>query len=291
MSSNTDTMGEGTPGLMTSKWWPAICITAIVVWAAATLVAARVWPDDPDAPRYAFVVCGAVFFGFIFGYSFWAIRRSRVRAQSDLYERLALTPVTRGTVRRGARGMYRLIHVYLWFGVIVSGIGLGAVAVGDGEWQSRLLFISVGVVVLWLIYMFISFRTVIRSSDALFAPLGLRLVELPVRRISIFHDIVTLEGGVGYAGERHGREVSIFQTPKLAATWVGGARGDEWMPRMPVEMATFTGEPMRCWRGVTVEHTEEGEILVKRAGRDAGRWFLHDLLLAEMVAESGSTGD
>lgn len=274
---------------MTSRWWPAICLVAIGIWAAATLSASHIWPDEPAAPRYAFVVCGAVVFGFVFGYSFWTIRRSHLHVQNDLYERLALTPVTSGTVRRATRGMYRLVHVYLAFGVIVTGVALAAIAVGDGGWQRRLILISVGVVVFWLLYMFHAFRVVIRSSDDLFAPLGLRLVELPVGRTGLLHDIVTVEGGVGYAGERHGRAVSIVQTPKLAATWVDGARGDEWMPRIPAEMATFTGQPMRCWRDVTVEHADEGEILVQRRGRDAGRWFLHDLLLAEKVAESGWT--
>ena len=50
-------------------------------------------------------------------------------------------------------------------------------------------------------------------------------------------------------------------------------------------MARLTGEPPSAWKGATLVAGLDG-VTVTRTGNGAGRWCLHDLLLAETVADA-----
>ena len=91
-----------------------------------------------------------------------------------------------------------------------------------------------------------------------------------------------LAGALTYEGVRHGRTVTITQTTTEATTHVSGAAPPR--AEVPVEqMVASTGEPFRCWKQVTATAGPEG-VLIVRSGNGAGRWFLHDLALAEALA-------
>jgi hypothetical protein len=269
--------------LMTSRWWTPVCMAAIAGWVAATWVGASVWPGGEPGGRYGFVAYGAVFFGALFGYALWTTRRWQTRARSELYERLALTPVPPDTLRASTQGLYRIGYVYFAAGMIVTGLGLAAVAVYGTPWEARLIQAAIGIVVLWFAYMLYALRTIPRVSDVQFAPLGLTLAAMPIYRVSPFHGIRTMEGTVTYGGRRHGREVSIAIGIGASGTVVSGPAGTSRPPTSPRQMASLTGERPSHWRNVTVA-IADGRVVVERTGRDCGRWFLHDLLLAEAVA-------
>jgi hypothetical protein len=86
------------------------CLTAIAAWVAITMIGAYVWPGGEAGGRYAFVIYGAVFFAWLFGYAAWTTRRLQLRARSDLYERLALTPVSADALRASAQAM--VLHAF-----------------------------------------------------------------------------------------------------------------------------------------------------------------------------------
>lgn len=268
---------------MTSRWWPTACLAAIAGWVAITLIGAYVWPGGEPGGRYAFAVYGAVFFGSLFGYALWTTRRMQIRARSELYERLALMPVPPDTLRASTEGMYRIGYVYFAAGMIVTGLGLAAIVASGTPWEARLIQVAIGIVLLWFAYMLFALRAATRISDVLFAPLGLTLVAMPSYRVSLFHGISTMEGTVTYGGSRRGRDVSIVIGIGTLGTVVSGPAGTSSVPRTPDQMASLTGEKPSHWRNVTVA-IADGNVVVERTGPDCGRWFLHDLLLAESVA-------
>jgi hypothetical protein len=49
-------------------------------------------------------------------------------------------------------------------------------------------------------------------------------------------------------------------------------------------MSKLTELQPGMWKGAAADVHAEG-VTVSRSGNGAGRWFLHDLLLAEMVAD------
>lgn len=262
-----------------------MCLVAIGGWVAAILVGAQVWPGGDDGGRYAAVIYGAVFFGAIFGFSLWTMRRTQRRARSELYDRLALRTVSDDELRASTKGMYRIGYVYLALGAVVTGLGLAAVAVSGTDWERRLIWIAVAVVVGWLGYMFYALWTVTTASDTVFAPLGLQLASIPTVRTSLFHDIASLEGSTSFTGNRRGRDVVVVLGVGAATTVVGGPPTTRSAPSSAAQMAALTGERAQAWRNVRVDVADDG-VAVHRTGRDAGRWFLHDLLLAECVAGS-----
>jgi hypothetical protein len=269
--------------MMTSPWWPVVCLTAIAGWVAITMLGAYVWPGAEAGGRYAFAIYGAVFFGWLFGYAAWTTRRMQLRAHSELYERLALTPVSAEILRASSRGIYGIGYVYFASGMIVTALGLGAVAVSGGPWEARMIRVSIGIVVLWFLYMLYALRRVRSLSAALFAPLGLRLVSMPSLSVSAFHDIREMRGAVSYAGHRRGRDMTVALVAGATVTVVNGPTDTGRPPSNPNQMAVLTGQQPSCWRNVTVTITD-GQVIVERKGRGNGRWFLHDILLAESVA-------
>lgn len=267
---------------LASRWWLAGCLAGIALWIGVTVfVAARYTEPGKSRPAtLAFAIGGAVFFGVLFAVAGVQMRRSQLRARTDLYQRLALTPVSTATIRRAARGTSRIGYTYLGFGAVVTGLGLAAIAAADSRWSEWLFRVMLALVVLWLVYMVFALRRVYSASDELFAPLGLRLVETPSYVVGWFGEGGQLRGALTYAGTRHGREVSITHEPKLAVTVARGPVAAGGAPGTPARMAALTGESVRCWRGVTVERTD-GQVAVVRRGNGAGGWFLHDLLLVE----------
>lgn len=268
---------------MTSRWWLVGCLGGIALWIGITLfVGVRYGSPSNSRPgTVAFAICGAVFFGIVFAVAGVQMRRMQTRARSDLYDRLALTPVSTSTIRRATRGVHTIGYVYLGFGVLVTGLGLAAIGFGDDGGGSWLFRAMIAFVVLWFGYMLFALRRVYSTTDELFAPLGLRLVETPSYVVGWFGDR-GLVGTMSYAGTRHGREVSITQEAKQAVTVLRGPVSGRTAPATPAQMTTLTGEPATRWRGVEVEVAAE-EVAVIRRGNGAGRWFLHDLLLAEAV--------
>ena len=213
-----------------------------------------------------------MFFGLLFAYSIVTPRRAQLRPRHDLFERLALTPVTPDVLRASTRGLFRISYVYFGLGIIVTGLGLAAVAAYGTAWQSRLLYIAIAVVVVWLGYMVYAMRTVTTAGDAVFAPLELRLASMPQYRVGWLHDISSVEGALTYAGTRHGRHVALVLGMGESVTSVSSATGSA-VPTSAAQMAELTGEDARSWRNVKVS-IDDGEVLVRRTARDAGRWML-----------------
>jgi hypothetical protein len=178
--------------------------------------------------------------------------------------------------------------VYFAAGLFVTMVGLGAIALSGTPWEARLIRVAVGLVVLWFLYLFYVLRQIKIVGDEPFAPLGLRLASMPGLVESLFHDIRTMEGAVSYVGRRRGRDVAIVIGAGETSTVVSGPSDTTRPPKTPNQMGSLTGLPPSCWRGVTVR-ISDGSVIVQRTGRGSGRWFLHDLLLAESVAGSPAT--
>jgi hypothetical protein len=85
-------------------------------------------------------------------------------------------------------------------------------------------------------------------------------------------------------GTRYGRQVMMIQQANRAITFVHAP-----VPARTIEsgadMARLTGEPPSVWKGATLVAGVDG-VTVTRKGNGAGRWCLHDLLLAETVAHA-----
>lgn len=266
-----------------SKAWTAFVVVGLAGWIGATVaVAARQDPGQADdAARTAFVIGGAVFFGVMFGAAALQMRRIQRRTTSGLYERLALRPLAPGTLSRATNGLFSIGYVYVAFGVVVTTIGLIAIGVGDDT--GRIIRFVIPILAIWTVYTVYAMRKAFRASDDIMSPLGLQLTGVPSYRYSILADRAWMTGAMTYAGERHGRQVSITQTPKQAVTVVAGEVGRRKPPATPKQMADLTGESIRQWRNVEVS-VEDGAVIVVRRRNGAGGWFLHDLLLAEAVA-------
>lgn len=87
-------------------------------------------------------------------------------------------------------------------------------------------------------------------------------------------------------GDRRDRDVATVVTVHSAITFVTGPVKCARPSGTPAEMTPLTGESPPFWRNVTAAITGEGHVMVERKGRGSGRWFLHDILLAESLASS-----
>jgi hypothetical protein len=271
-----------------SKAWTVGCLAGIAVWIGVTVAVAARNPDpgDGEVVTRTFAAGGAVFFGVVFAVSFVQMRRMQVRVRSDLYDRLAVEPVDESVVRRSARGLFTIGYAYLGFGVLTTALTLAAIGIADDELSSRLLRITLGLVVVWAAYAVYALRRAWSGTDALMTPLGLRLTATPTYVVGPGGHGRDLVGEVAYAGSRHGRHVTISQRPDGAVTTVTGGDPRRKPPTTALQMATLTGEPVRRWRHVEVTTDAEGTVSVIRRGNGAGSAFLHDLLLAEAIAGS-----
>ena len=134
------------------------------------------------------------------------------------------------------------------------------------------------------------------------APLGLTETERPKVKIRrrpfgsqpMQHE---LEGAIAYAGERHGRAVSVRIEGNTVTTELSGkvtgfevkARGERLKanPSSPEAVAAVL-EPLRAssyWKGVTGRGGNHG-VTVERKGNGAGAHWMRDLWLAEHLAEA-----
>ena len=260
-------------------------LVGIGVWIAITVVvAANQEPgSDGTAVNRAFAAGGALFFGTLFTVTAIMMRRSQTRARAGLYDRLAIAHVPPATVKRALRGLHTIGYAYLAFAVLVTFIPLAGIAIGDEELMSTLLAITVGLVAIWAVYMVWALRRVFTTTDVLFEPLGLKLVGTPTYLVNLFVDGGQMVGAMTYAGERHGRSVTIAHGVKEALTFVAGPVADHKPPTTPLQMTKLTGEGPRCWKGAEVTIDADGVAVVRR-GNESGRWFLQDLLLAETLA-------
>lgn len=281
-------MANDHPSVGGSTAWRILPIAGLVVWIGAVIaVGARsATPQDGSAVTTAFVLGGSIYFSLLFAGAAVSMRRAQRRARHDLFDRLVIVPVEPGELRRATRPLYTIGYVYVAFGAIVTGCGLAAVAVGTDA-AGPVLNVMVAIVVAWAVFASYAIVRAWGSTTVVVRPLGLELTGVPELHVSLFSDRTWMTGAVSYDGMRHGRAVSIIQSPNVAATVVGGAAGNGPVPRTPPEMAALTGEPARQWRRVEVRR-EGDTVIVTRRANGAGAWFLHDLLLAETVA--GTTG-
>lgn len=268
------------------KGWTALTLGGIGAWIGVTLIAAtRVEPGDDQLVTNTFAIAGAVFFTLVFGFGFIQLRRSSSRVRTDLYERLAVRPVSREALRASVRGSNRIAAVYLSFGAVVTALGLLAIAARD-EMESRLLVVIVVIVVVWMFVAVWALTRSFVSTSAVFAPLGLTLTGTPEYRYSVLARRGWMSGAMTYAGERHGRLVEITHEADRAVTVIRPVTSPGRAPQGRAQMAALTGEPASAWKHVAAA-VEDDAVVVVREVNGAGTWFLHDLLLAESVAARG----
>ncbi len=262
-------------------------LLGIAVWITAIAIAGSRYstPSDSSAMTATAAVGGAIFFGCMFVAAGIGIARSKHRRASELFDRLALSPVPRGALRALGRRARLIGYTYVVLGAILTGLMLGVIAIGDADRARPLVVASMGVLGVWLAVMVVALKQVVAMSSEAFAPLGLTMTGLPRIHVSAIAHRTWLSGAVTYGGTRRGRGVTILQNAKGAATLitVGGLAGS--VPATPAAMAQLTGEPVTSWRSVEVG-VEDGTLLVLRTGGAAGSWMLHDLLLAELVVDS-----
>jgi hypothetical protein len=271
----------------TNRAWMAFSIIGIGCWIGMTVLVA-VLHDDPNDPKpvlRTFAIGGGLFFGAMFGAAAVQIRRSQGAASDALYVRLAGGEVPPATRRSVARTTRSIGSVYLLFGAVTTGLMLLGIGLADDRIMQVLMTAVVGLVIVWAAYSGWALTRTYKATDDLFAPLGLRITETPTYVPNVLVGGGHLAGALTYEGVRHGRTVTITQTPTEATTHVSGASPPR--AEVPVEqMVASTGEPYRCWKQVTATAGPEG-ALVQRSGNGAGRWFLHDLALAEALTLGG----
>jgi len=274
-----------------SRWWLVWSLGGIAAWIGVT-VAVAVTHDDPSDPGpilRTFAIAGGVFFAVTFGAAAGQMRRARLRTGSDLYRRAAIRDVSDDELRAAARSTAGIGPTYLFFGATVTALMLVSIGFGDEGLMRTLLWIAVGLVLIWAVYAGFALRRAFAAGDAFAQPLGLRLTEIPawVARPSGGGDLI---GAQGFGGERHGRQVVISQGAGEAVTAVHGVFAERRLTG-PQRMVELTGEPWSAFKKVTVDSGPDG-VVVSRRGNGAGRWMLTDLLLAEAVAaESAPDGD
>lgn len=206
------------------------------------------------------------------------------RDEERLLRRLAINPVDTGDRRRPPKRL------------VVGGFAAATVVVlaamfviQDGERSPWLLYTLIGVVVPGCVVAFAwALPQAFGAASRALGPLGLRVVATPSYVPHVAAGGGRLDGAVVYGGERHGRRVEISQTPAEALTVVhlGGRRDGSpgGAPTTASEMSLLTGEPEAAWRRVVVEFGP-AYVAVRRRRSGAAGWLLHDLLLAEVVAD------
>lgn len=254
----------------------------------ATLFSTR-WATPQDETIVIRTAVGslAIFFTVVYGISMWKIRSSQRTTRVDLYERLAITPVSRSAVRASMRGVSMLSMLYIAFAAVVTALGLAAIyASNDGE--GVLLMVMLGVVIVWAIVALIAIARLLgphRTQDQMLAPLGLRQVETPFWTPVPWKGGLLVVGEMRFEGERHGRRVTVCHREGESETAVQIAGRTPIAPTSPAEMAALTGERATSYKGVRAE-TVDDAVIITRSGSAAAAWFLHDLLLAEAVVDS-----
>jgi len=267
-----------------SRAWTFFSLIGLGAWIAAVVVVSiNTDPaSDSKAPLRTAAVGGAIFFGMMFAAVGIGMRRARWKGTTALYDQLATHDIDRDALKAANRGTSTIGYAYLAFGVLTTGIMLAAVWFADDDITSNLVMIVSVLLVIWLAFMIYAFRKVFVSSNVMFGPLGLAVTQMPVYVPSSAGG-GTLAGSMTYEGMRHGRHTSIVHTTGGSVTHLEGPIHASKATNTPNQMAALTGQPITCWRKVKVQVDADG-VTVARRGNGAGKWFLHDLLLAERAA-------
>lgn len=264
--------------------WAVFTLLGIVGWIGVTVLVAATNPDPSDATPIlrAFALGGGGFFGVALLAAAWQVRRGQFGTNLRLYQRLALRPVPRQVVRRLSRRTSGTRYVYLVFTGVSTGLVLGGIAGGEAG-PYRLLFgAGFALVLVWAGYSVVALGRAYGGAGELVAPLGLAVSSTPRWQPRPYGGGGDLVGRLRLVGQRHGRQVAVAQGTGFAVTTVGGSFPPRTL-RSPAGIASLTGEPVRHWRRVEAAAGPDG-VTVRRRGNGAGRWFLHDLLLAEQLA-------
>jgi hypothetical protein len=272
-----------------SLGWTIGSLLGIVVWIGVTVYVAATNddPSDPEPILRAFALGGAAFFASIFGAAAVQMRRRQAHVSDALYRRLAGPDVAPEALRAARKATRGIGPVYLVFGATTTALMLLAIGLGENGPTEALYYTAVGLVVVWFFYMLYALRRSYDAGDALLAPLGLRITEVPGWTHMLVSDSGGLTGQLAMQGRRHGRDVTVVQRPKWSAVAVAGAFGDRALTS-PDTLAHLAGEAPHLYRRVRAEAGPNG-IAVTRRGNGAGRHVLHDLLLAERLADATSS--
>jgi hypothetical protein len=138
------------------------------------------------------------------------------------------------------------------------------------------------------------------DSEDMLRPLGLTIAEMA--RIDRTHEshVTTVRGKNRIEGRRHGRDVRIGYSTKSGKVELRGTPSAQFVVRGRGGTLTVEGgapdavrstvealRPSKRWSGVRV--TGGGDsITVTRDGNDPARAWMHDLWLAERLAEAAS---
>jgi hypothetical protein len=268
--------------MSTSARWTVFTLLGIAAWLGATVYVAATNNDPSDAAPIlrTFALGGAVFFGLILLAAGLEVRRTGRNRTERLYHRLALRPVPGHVIRAAARRGQGVRYLVLVFVGATSALLFTAIALGESG-PYRILFAGLFVLVLaWAAFSLVALGRAYRTGDEIVAPLGLRIVAVP--GVVVGGQGADLAGRLALGGRRHGRDVTISQRTTGATTTIQGMF-PPYAVTSPAAMATLTGEPAKHWRDVEARAGADG-VVVRRRGNGAGRWFLHDLLLAETIA-------
>jgi hypothetical protein len=273
-----------------SARWGIFTVVGIVAWLGATVFVAATNPDPSDATPIlrTFAIAGGVFFGLVFAGAAWEVRHTQTDASERLYHRLAVAAVPRRAIRAAVRRTRGMQHTYLAFAAVTTGLLLTMIAFGEAGPYRELAAAMMALVMAWLIYSIVAHDRAFAVSGELLAPLGLAVTDVPGYALRPYGGGGDLVGRLAFAGERYGRQVSVSQAPRVAATEVRGAFRSRSVTS-PTTMASLTGEPARFWQDVEAR-AGDGRVLVRRSGNGAGRWYLYDLLLAERLADELAAG-
>jgi hypothetical protein len=280
-------VGDG-GGRSSGALWMVLSVGGLVAWVGATIVVAATGDNPSDATPVlrAHAVGGALYFGSLLTAAGVQVHRRSTRAGRRLYERLALAPVPPATLRAATRGTRGAQAVYLGFTAATTGLVLTAIGLGPDGPTRALYYGAAALVVVWTGVMVAVMARAYRSSDDVLGPLGLAVTTLPSWLPPPLSAGGSLVGELGFAGERHDREVSIAHRPELAVTSIRG----RFVPRTmssATAMAALTGEPPSAFRRVEVRVTSDS-VTVRRTGNGAGRHIYRDLLLAEHLADAAA---
>lgn len=268
-----------------ARGWVAFTFIGLAAWLGTVIVVVlrNENPADDTAPRLAISLGGAVSCTCLFGGAFVQMRRRQRREGSRLYDRLAIAPVSRATLRKMTAPMHRIGYVYLVFGAVLTGFVFVLAAPNTERLFKPLVVTGAVLLVVWLAYLRYAWSKAFKVADSVVQPLGLALTGVPEYQYSWLADRGFLVGAVTYGGHRHGRRVEITQHPELALTVVSGTGFRPTPPSSAHEMSVLTGEPHDTWRNVSVTVGDDA-VIVERSLNGAGRWILQDLLLAEAIA-------
>ena len=294
--------GEGGPApsrdmfTVAAIWLPVVCL---VVWVAAVVIVSALQPPNvEDVVRKMLLWGWIALWCVIFGLWYAHLRVHEHSSARGLYARLTLTPPSGSVV--ALAGGFAVRKAYLAFCFVIVGFATVLIWFADPEAQRGvLLAITLFTAVFGLSMAAWALRSSNRRAQKLVVPLGLALTRTPelmlLPSMASARMPVVMQGAQVFAGTRHGRLVRIAHLPDLAVTSVIAAQGETLWPTPPIapetasRMAEMTGELASSFANVSVTTNTEG-VRVERRGNGAGRHFLHDLLLAEIVADTGKPG-